>query len=139
MWIDHHGSEVLGGPECYRLLALAAKEDGYGRLAVSREGAPVVVPVNFTWYDHQVLVRLSEGFLSSVVPGHLVAFEVDALPHGEGAAWSVLVRGLASQVDPADAVTTANGPRPAVPEPGGRLLAIRPDVTTGRRFAVQSS
>src|SRR5271166_1471007 len=58
MWIDQRGSEVLGAPECHRLLALAAKEVGYGRLAVSREGAPVVVPVNFAWHEHQVLVRL---------------------------------------------------------------------------------
>jgi len=137
MWIDQRGSEVLGAPECHRLLALAAKEVGYGRLAVSREGAPVVVPVNFAWHEHQVLVRLADGFLSSVVPGRLVAFEVDVVDQRAEEAWSVLARGLALEVDPTDGPTTAAGPRPLVPQPGDRLLAIRPDVVTGRRFPIQ--
>ena len=98
MWIDQRGAEILGDAECYRLLALAAKEVGYGRLAVSGEGAPIVVPVNFTWHGRRALVRLAEGFLSQVVPGNLVAFEVDVVDREEGSAWSVLARGLATEL-----------------------------------------
>ncbi|MGP8060553.1 MAG: pyridoxamine 5'-phosphate oxidase family protein [Acidimicrobiales bacterium] len=137
MWIDQRGSEVLEPAECRRLLALAAKEVGYGRLAVSRQGAPVVVPVNFRWLDSEVRIRLAEGFLSSVVPGHLVAFEVDMIDQRADTAWSVLARGLAHEPDPADGPGTDDGPQPMVPRPGDRVLVIRPDVVTGRRFAVR--
>ena len=137
MWIDQRGSEVLGAAECRRLLALAAKEVGYGRLAVSREGAPVVVPVNFTWQDSEVRIRLAEGFLTSVVPGHLVAFEVDMVDEQAESAWSVLARGLAHETDAAEGQGVGDGPQPMVPRPGDRVLAIRPDVVTGRRFPIR--
>ena len=136
MWLDQRGSEVLETPECHRLLAVAAKEIGYGRLAVSREGAPVVVPVNFTWHERQVLFRLAEGFLSSLVPGNLVGFEVDRVDHEAATAWSVLARGLATEIDGPDGPSAALWPHPLVPRPGDRLFVLRPDVVTGRRFAV---
>jgi hypothetical protein len=47
----------------------------------------------------------------------------------------VLARGLAALVEsPTEARLAAV--RPLVPEPGDMILTIRPDVLTGRRFAV---
>jgi uncharacterized protein len=135
MWIDQRGSEVLPVAECLRLLAVAAKEEGFGRLAVTEEQAPLVVPLNFTFYDRGVLIRIGPGRLSELVPGSLVAFEVDRMNPEAGEAWSVLVRGLATRVAPDDAPQDADAvPRPWVPEPGAQLIFIRPDVVTGRRF-----
>jgi hypothetical protein len=135
MWIDQRGSEILPLPECLRLLAVASKEDHIGRLAVLDGESPVVVPLNFTFYDRGVLIRIGHGRLSELVPGSLVAFEVDQLEPGSDVVWSVLVRGLASALAPGDTPSEPDAmPQPWVPEPGEQLIFIRPDVVTGRRF-----
>lgn len=130
MWIDQRGSEILDRPECLRLLASAAKDDHVGRLAVNDDQTPLVVPVNFVFHEGNVLVRIGPGRMSELVPGSLVAFEVDRVESDRGMAWSVLVRGLASAAVPEDGVI----PKPWVPEPGQTVLSIRPDLITGRRF-----
>jgi uncharacterized protein len=135
VWIDQRGSEILAAPECMRLAALAAKQGRIGRLAINDGQTPLVVPLNFTIHDRQVLVRVGPGSLSEMVPGSLVSFEVDCFgPEGDEA-WSVLIRGLASRLDP-DSLPPKAGylPQPLVPTPGDTLLLIRPDVITGRRF-----
>lgn len=134
MWIDQRGSEILQIPECLQLLALAAKEDHVGRLAVIDGQSPLVVPLNFTFYDRTVLVRIGPGLLSTLVPESLVAFEVDRVESDRGLAWSVLVRGLATKPEAADGFPEVALPKPWVPEPGEELISIRPDVVTGRRF-----
>lgn len=134
MWIDQHGSEILQTPECLRLLAVAAKEDHVGRLAVIDGKSPLVVPLNFTFHDRTVLVLIGPGLLSMLVPGSLVAFEVDRVEPDRAMAWSVLVRGLATKPEAHDDIPEAALPQPWVPEPGDELIAIRPDVVTGRRF-----
>jgi hypothetical protein len=135
MWVDQRGSEILAAPECLRLVALAAKENRIGRLATNGGQAPLVVPLNFTIYDGQVAVRIGPGRLSETVPGSLVAFEVDRIESEGGDAWSVLIRGLASPLDPgALPLEVGFVPQPLVPTPGEIVLLIRPDVITGRRF-----
>jgi hypothetical protein len=117
------------------LLAVAAKDDHIGRLAVMEGQSPLVVPLNFTFHDRGVLVRVGPGRLSELVPGSLVAFEVDRLEPDRGEAWSVLVRGLASALAPGDIDPGVGAmPQPLVPEPGEQVIFIRPDVITGRRF-----
>jgi uncharacterized protein len=136
MWIDQRGSEVLSRPECLRLLAMAGQAGTVGHLAVSTDTAPVVHPVNFSFEDGRVLLRLGHGFMLETSPGRLVAFEVDGADPARQAgreaggtmAWSVLVRGLLTPV------AEGTGPRPLVPRPGDDLMSIRPDVVSGRRF-----
>ena len=151
MWIDERGSEVLSRAECLRLLALSAAEGSIGRLAVPTEAAPVVVPVNFAFEHGDVVLRMGGGFTWSSATDRLVAFEVDGV-HGAGTgqavapeAWSVLVRGLARQIDEvADDEAERDGeavgrhaPHPLVPVPGDRFLAVRTDVVSGRRFPLR--
>jgi hypothetical protein len=135
MWIDQRGSEIIAAPECVRLVALAAKENRIGRLAINDGQTPLVVPLNFTIFDRQVVVRIGPGRLSETVPGSLVSFEVDRVDPEGGEAWSVLIRGLASPLDTGSSPPEAGHvPQPLVPTPGDVLLLIRPDVITGRRF-----
>ncbi len=139
MWIDAKGSTVLPASECRRLLALTAKEGGIGRLAVGTEQAPVVVPVNFTLREGQVLVRVGAGFLSQAASGQLVAFEVDHVDLDSGTAWSVLLRGLATLIEAPTELDLAGSPQPLVPEPGDQLLIVRPDILSGRQFDIRSA
>jgi uncharacterized protein len=138
MWIDQRGSEILAVPECLRLLAESAKEDHVGRLAVSDGRSPLVIPLNFTVHDRSVLVRIGPGLLSEIAPDSLVAFEVDRVEPEHGLAWSVLVRGLASAIVPSETDLGAALPEPWVPEPGHKVLFIRPDIVTGRRFRLKA-
>jgi len=151
MWIDERGSEVLPRAECLRLLALSAAEGSIGRLAVPTEAAPVVVPVNFSFEHGDVILRMGGGFTWSSATDRLVAFEVDGVlgaGTGQGvapAAWSVLVRGLARQIDEAaddraegdGEAMGRNAPHPLVPVPGDKFLAVRTDVVSGRRFPLR--
>jgi len=135
MWTDQRGSEVLPLAECVRLLAMAAKRGQTGRLAVSTEQAPIIQPVNFTYHEHRIVVRLGSGHLAEVIPGTLVAFEVDHVDRDAREAWSVLVRGLATALEKSEPQPTSDaGPAPLVPAPGDELFVVRLDVVTGRRF-----
>jgi len=138
MWIDQRGSEVLERPECGRLLA--AKAGGVGRLGMVVDGQPVVVPLNYTVVDGDVVVRIGGGtILTAIRRGDtIVAFEIDDQSADGGALWwSVLVQGLALEVtdQPRSAKFRLGAPVPAVPAPGESVVRIRPDVLSGRRFA----
>ena len=128
---------MIPSPECIRLLAVTAKDGGIGRLGVPTDQAPVVIPVNFTFHDDQILVRVGTGFFSQAAAGHLVAFEVDHVDSDAGVAWSVLARGLATLIESPTEVEFAAAPHPLVPEPGDMVLVVRPEILTGRRFEVR--
>jgi len=137
MWIDERGSEILGVPECLRLLAWAAKRRAIGRIAISQERSPVIHPVNFAYREHQVVVRLGLGLTVETAAGRLVAFEVDQIDIDTSTAWSVLVRGLATVLSESESTSESGlAPAPLVPEPGEKLIAIRTDVVSGRRFSL---
>ena len=93
------------------------------------------------WIDERgpgVVLRVGEGLFHRL-ESQLVAFQVDGVagaPGSEGQhsdqLWSVLVRGLCTEersVPPAGHV-----PTPRVSRPGQRVVRIRADVVTGRRF-----
>jgi nitroimidazol reductase NimA-like FMN-containing flavoprotein (pyridoxamine 5'-phosphate oxidase superfamily) len=125
-------------PECLRLLAEAPKTGAIGRIAVSQEEAPIVHPVNFAYRDRRVFVLLGPGLAVDAAEGGLVAFEVDQVDRDTATAWSVLVRGLATLLPESEPPAEARlDPTPLVPEPGKKLLAIRADVVTGRRFELR--
>ncbi|MHB1503072.1 MAG: pyridoxamine 5'-phosphate oxidase family protein [Acidimicrobiales bacterium] len=147
MWLDHAGSEILERPECLRLLALGAKQQLVGRVGFvvphpdGSTHAPIILPVNFAQVEGELVVRSGEGLKSSATDGALVAFEVDSADHVEQVAWSVLVRGLGTVWHPDQMAPEDLGrlPHPLVPRAGDRLLHIRADLVTGRRFALHGA
>jgi hypothetical protein len=138
MWTDERGSEVLGPPECRQLLAIGAKEHLHGHLAVAGDPVPIVVPLDYSVHESDVIVQVGEGLFADLVD-RLVAFQVDGKVGRQGlcgiedvAEWSVLVQGLATEV-----VARALGhhaPHPRVAHPGRRVVRIRTDVLSGRRL-----
>ena len=140
MWTDQHGSELLPLAECVRMLVTASKKGLTGRLGISTQRAPIVQPVNFTFHDHRIVVRLGSGHMADIVSGALVAFEVDHRDRDAHVAWSVLVRGLATPLEGAERLALGdNVPTPLVPSPGNAVFAIRLDVVTGRRFPLDEA
>ncbi|HET9075826.1 MAG TPA: pyridoxamine 5'-phosphate oxidase family protein [Acidimicrobiales bacterium] len=138
MWTDERGSEVLDPPECRRLLAIGAKEHLPGHLAVADGSVPLVLPLDYSVHESDIIVRVGEGLFSSLVD-RLVAFEVDGRVGHQGlrgiedvCEWSVLAQGLATEVKAASLGRYL--PQPRVAEPGHRLVRIRTDVLTGRRL-----
>ncbi|MBO0713199.1 MAG: pyridoxamine 5'-phosphate oxidase family protein [Acidimicrobiales bacterium] len=132
---DQRGSELLSRTECRQRLAQAAGRVAHLGLVV--DGKPVVIPVNYTMLDRDLLLRLGPGTtLDELGRSPVVALEVDVVPPEGGEAWSVVVQGVASPLkDPAALERAArSGPVPLVPEPGHDYVQIRTGVLTGRRF-----
>jgi len=141
MWIDERGSEVLALGECHRLLAVGAQEHRHGHLGVAQLGAPLVLPLDYAVHGPDVVVRIGDGLFQRV-NGRLVAFQVDGVTVsseglGSQRLWSVLLRGLA--IEEHGAIASSHIPDPRVPEPGERVVRLRADVVTGRRFPVPSA
>lgn len=137
---DQRGSRILSQAECHDLLAGAA--GGVGHLGLLTAGAITVLPLNFTTWSHDVVIRLAPGAtLQALSEAPRVAFTVDAVEEGSPAgpeAWSVLVQGTARVVrDPTElSELEALGLTPLVGEAGEVYLRIRADRMSGRRFAV---
>ena len=77
MPVDSHGSGVIDDEECRTLLTRTGASGRVGRLAMDREGAPYVIPVNFSFHDELILLRLKPGFVAYNLDGATVTFEID--------------------------------------------------------------
>jgi nitroimidazol reductase NimA-like FMN-containing flavoprotein (pyridoxamine 5'-phosphate oxidase superfamily) len=106
-----------------------------GRIAVTMNALPVVLPVCYVLLDEDVVVRTGTGTkLSAAVNHAVVTFEVDRL---EGdPRWSVCVTGVAAPVTRPDDLARVV----ALPMPLGlrtlrpHFVRIRSDVVSGRRL-----
>jgi hypothetical protein len=132
METDGHGLEVLDRGTCLALLTRAH----VGRLGLSVDALPVVLPVNFTVDGEEVIVASGPGGkLSAAMEGNVVAFEVDEWDPLTHCGWSVLVRGHSRVLDADEEDRVRDLPL----RPWGQLgdvshLAVRLDLVTGRRL-----
>ena len=110
-----------------------------GRLVTSVDGEPEIFPVNYVVQGRTILFLTAEGTkLAAAVLGRAVAFEVDGYDADSGEAWSVVIKGRASEIQRMhelfDAADLPLFPWHAAPK--HRFVRIEPDETTGRRFHV---
>jgi uncharacterized protein len=130
---DRNGLEVLDRSQCLALLASAT----LGRIGVTVDALPVVLPVNFCLADDRILIRTSPGTkLSAALRGAVVAFEADDVDPLYHAGWSVLVTGVARRARDDEERLFLEGahiPRWA-PLGDDRVVTISTDVVTGRRL-----
>lgn len=133
------GADVqLDEHECWALLRTA----DVGRLALVVDGRPDIFPVNFVVDHGSILFRTAAGSkLAAVTPSsEPIAFEVDAYDPVQGEAWSVIVKGRASEVTGIHEVFELTElplfPWHIAPKP--HFVRIEADVVTGRRFRVSS-
>ena len=105
MDIDRNGLDVLSREECLSLLRRAH----IGRVAISVDALPAVLPVNFTVLGEDVVFRTNPGAkLDAAVANNVVAFEVDEVNPIYHTGWSVLVQGMAREVIEPEQVTAAS-------------------------------
>ncbi len=132
---------LVAGPTREECLALLASVS-VGRIALSIESLPVVLPVAFALLDDDVVFRAPlEAKLLAAVVGVVLAFQADEFEGPAGAGWSVLVQGQSrSVVDPVeiDACRALGLPAfdaESIEQHFARLATTR---LTGRRFSVPS-
>ena len=140
MTADRSGTEVLDVHDCLELL----RRCDLGRMAVTIGDHPDIWPVNYIVDHGSIVFRTAEGTkLSALLFGANVAFEVDGYETEAGAtaptvAWSVVVKGRASEIrnvhDRFEAADLPLFPWHAAPKQ--RFVRITPFEVTGRRFHV---
>jgi len=82
---------------------------GIGRVAVSINALPAILPVNYAMLDGDVVFRTGPGTkLDAAAAGVVVAFEIDQADPYLHAGWSVLVVGVARPITDARARALAS-------------------------------
>jgi nitroimidazol reductase NimA-like FMN-containing flavoprotein (pyridoxamine 5'-phosphate oxidase superfamily) len=85
----------LSAAECRRLL----EAQDVGRIAiVTRNGQPLIFPVNYVFDEGVVVFKTNAGAKLALAPQALVAFEIDGWDRSSNSGWSVLVQGVAHDV-----------------------------------------
>ncbi len=134
---EESGMRILARRECLDLLSQVS----LGRVGVSIDALPVILPVHFVLFGESVFFNTNPGTkFDAATTGAVVAFQADAPEAGSGAHWSVLLQGIASEVsnewDDAQAMSDA-----IKPWGGGaldrRLLRVEASHMTGRRFHIE--
>lgn len=129
-WFPSHLRE-LDAADCLELLAAHQ----VGRVAYCDDLGPVVVPVNYALDHGCILIQISpHSNLARRLRAAPASFQIDEFDDYTQSGWSVLVRGAASYVDPAD--LPAEGERPHTWAEGQRNLHVRitPHDISGRRL-----
>jgi nitroimidazol reductase NimA-like FMN-containing flavoprotein (pyridoxamine 5'-phosphate oxidase superfamily) len=84
--------EVLSDEQCLARLSTQS----IGRVAVTKDALPVILPVNFVTDGSSVVFRTpSRGLLAQACDDNVIAFEVDDFSAAADAGWSVLIVGVA--------------------------------------------
>ena len=105
------------------------------RLAVAAPGgAPTVVPINFVLDGDNVIFRSSVGEKLSRLADQPVSLQADRFDWYRRIGWSVLVQGIAHEIDAAEVDGSAL--EPWAPGPKERFVRVIPDVITGRRLVL---
>lgn len=131
------GLRDLSPAQCLTLL----RSVRVGRVGVSIEGLPAILPVNFLVLGGSIVFRSAPGAkLEAASGGAIVAFEADSYAADGAWGWSVLVRGAMSEItrDPAFQSTRVELLR-AWPFPEGgadRIVRIEPSSVSGKGFGV---
>jgi uncharacterized protein len=128
--VDRNGLEVLGREECLRLLRTAS----LGRVGITTGALPTILPVNFRVDGERILFRTGVGTkLDAATRGAVVAFEADDIDPMYHSGWSVVVTGVACEVDEPDDEAIYSTPRWA-PAQSERLVAVSTEEMSGRRL-----
>lgn len=138
MQIDGTGVRVLQDDECMRLLAGVR----IGRVALTRDALPVILPVAFRVLGQDPVIRTGPGAVREAGRRRSVlCLEADGCAPDWSTGWSVLVTGRAEVVTEPDTLAVVRGL--AMPEWRHTLhgdehddlyVRIRTELISGRQF-----
>jgi nitroimidazol reductase NimA-like FMN-containing flavoprotein (pyridoxamine 5'-phosphate oxidase superfamily) len=124
----------LDREECLRLLEGVR----LGRVGVSVDALPAIFPVLMTVLGGNLVFRTIPGTkLTAASRGEIVAVEADHFDEASGEGWSVLVRGIARELENLQRVELARSelqPR-WMYGAGEHFVEVTTDLVTGRRVA----
>jgi nitroimidazol reductase NimA-like FMN-containing flavoprotein (pyridoxamine 5'-phosphate oxidase superfamily) len=123
--------------ECLSLLAA----NGWGRVAVTLGGRPVIRPVNYVFdgSSQSVVFRTAHGSkFYALVHSARAAFEIDAIDEAGRFGWSVIIMGITEEVTRPIDVQRLNrlGLESWAPGPAPHWIQIRARVVSGRRIVL---
>lgn len=133
MEVDRNGLVVLDRPTCLDLLSRAS----LGRIAISVDALPTVLPVNYRLVGEDVVFRTTSGSkLNAATSGAVVAFETDDIDRLSHQGWSVVVTGIAREVtDPAERVALDRARIPHwADDTATHYVSISTEMVSGRRL-----
>jgi nitroimidazol reductase NimA-like FMN-containing flavoprotein (pyridoxamine 5'-phosphate oxidase superfamily) len=106
-----------------------------GRVSVTHQALPVIVPVNYILDGQGLVFRTrSDGFLAAACHSNVIAFEIDDLADDGSYGWSVLVVGVADGLSGAEAVrATGLGLASAAGDDRDHFVRVSIGQLTGRR------
>jgi uncharacterized protein len=120
--------------ECMVLVATVP----LGRVGLSMQALPVVLPVNFVVVGNGIVFPSVHGTrLLNAASGAIVAFEADAYEPSGRCGWSVLIQGPASVITDSEEVARVSDTqirRWAADGRHDRFVRIDATFVTGRRF-----
>jgi nitroimidazol reductase NimA-like FMN-containing flavoprotein (pyridoxamine 5'-phosphate oxidase superfamily) len=123
--------DEMDAEECFRLLASME----VGRVAVSfTGGAPYVVPVTYVVDAATIVFRTDPGTKLDGLREHPASFQVDVIDPFHRVGWSVLIQGVAEELEPDPDLATAL--RPWVAGALSHWVRIVPVLVSGRRLVV---
>jgi len=132
--VDEIRIEELSEDECLELLGAHS----VGRIAVVRDGQPLIFPVNYVLDGRTVAFRTDPGTKLTGATLGRVAFQIDATDPLSSEGWSVLVKGIGTEItDARDSRSKRIVSGLLVPWAGGakeHWVAIASPVFTGRRI-----
>jgi nitroimidazol reductase NimA-like FMN-containing flavoprotein (pyridoxamine 5'-phosphate oxidase superfamily) len=130
--IDRNDLEVLPREECLALLASAT----IGRIGLSADALPLVLPVNHCLDGDRIVFRTGEGTkLASATRNAVVCFEVDGIDPVFHDGWSVVVTGIAAPIESDEELAHARS-LPLVPwaAAGDHYVSVSLEDVSGRRL-----
>ena len=134
MTLDRNGLEVLDRSECLRLMTTQT----LGRIGVTVDALPVVLPVNFQLFDGELIIQTERDTrLADATQNTVVAFEVDNAESGGTGSWSVTLTGIATEIsDPEVVAQLRHLPFTRwVRNDNDRYVGISLDLVSGRRVS----
>jgi nitroimidazol reductase NimA-like FMN-containing flavoprotein (pyridoxamine 5'-phosphate oxidase superfamily) len=125
--------QVLTDEQCMARLSLRR----IGRVSVTKEALPVIVPVNFVMDGANVVFRTHpHGLLAHACDSNVIAFEVDDFSIEADAGWSVLVVGVARLLRASEHVHALTfGLATAAGDDCNQFVQLRIERISGREIA----
>ena len=127
-WVEH-----LTPPKCRELL----ESNEVGRVAVLVDSAPEIYPVNYVFDGHDIVFKTARGSkLRGALRSPAVCFEIDGFNPEQQSGWSVMVKGVATELLTPEELAKASVLPLRVWTVGHKAhwIRIRPDAITGRKI-----